>query len=418
MICSVAVIIVSVSACKDGKPPCRKGTHCTLDGEYCQVCPNGTFNDQETIATECQYCRVQCGQKEFMKEPCNVDHDMICECETGYYKEQGPTYGTCLPIKKCPPSYGVKRPGTSWNNTVCERCEKDKFSPDESATQICSPCSSCPSGEEVEERCTASRDTKCRPEGQGLGTGLIIMIVVLCVAAVLVLVLLGILYRRGKLPCIARQGTDKNADEKMNLSHGSPSPQPRAENGTVPNGIHTDYDGLRVNLPHSPGENSSSRGSTVSPRSFQHQNSSGDADSLSQSQDRIPPSFSFDPRNPQRAGNRHDSGGSGYSLQRAFTDLSTDLCSVQWEMFFRRLIGEGSDAIINKVRKNYPNDVQEQIYQLLTEWHKLAPDEAKLENVIAELEDMGENLLASKYKQKLDRSDRTVVTSDSNNSLV
>ena len=40
--------------------------------------------------------------------------------------------------------------------------------------------------------------------GQGLGTGLIIMIVVLCVAAVLVLVLLGILYRRGKLPCIAR----------------------------------------------------------------------------------------------------------------------------------------------------------------------------------------------------------------------
>ena len=84
----------------------------------------------------------------------------------------------------------------------------------------------------------------------------------------------------------------------MTLSDGSPSPQPRAENGTVPNGVHTDYL-QRANLPPSPGENSSSRGSTVPPRSFQHQNSSGDANSLSQSQDGIPQSFSLDPRNPQ-----------------------------------------------------------------------------------------------------------------------
>lgn len=82
------------------------------------------------------------------------------------------------------------------------------------------------------------------------------------------------------------------------------------------------------------------------------------------------------------------------------------------------MFSEGSDAIINRIKKNYPNDVQEQIYQMLTEWQRLAPDEAKLEVVLAELEDMGENLIVSQYKQKLDRSDRTVVSSDSKNSLV
>lgn len=416
MLCSIAVITGLVLGCKDGKPPCQKGTHCTEDGEYCKVCRNGTFNDQETIATECQHCRVQCGQKEFMKESCDKAHDMICECVRGYYKEKGSTYGTCLPFGKCPPGYGVKQPGTPWNNTVCEPCGEGKFSPDESATQICSPCSSCLSGEEVEEKCTASRDTKCQPEGKGLSGWLIALIVIGC-AIVVGLILLLILYRKGQLPC-ARQGGDKHADEKVNLSDGSPSPPPRAENGSVPNGVHAGYsEELRVNLPPSPGEYSSSRGSTVSPRSLQHQNSSGDANSLSQSRE-IPHNFSFDQRNPQRVGNRHDSGGSGYTVHRAFTDLSKDLCSVQWEMLFRRLIGEGSDGIINKVKKNNPHDVQEQIYQTLTEWQKLAPDEANLDNVLAELKDMEENLIVSQYEQKLDRSDRTVVSSDSNNSLV
>ena len=39
--------------------------------------------------------------------------------------------------------------GTPYNDTVCEVCGPDKFSPDESATQICSTCLSCTNGTSI-----------------------------------------------------------------------------------------------------------------------------------------------------------------------------------------------------------------------------------------------------------------------------
>ena len=39
--------------------------------------------------------------------------------------------------------------GTPYNDTVCEVCRPDKFSPDESATQICSTCLSCTNGSSI-----------------------------------------------------------------------------------------------------------------------------------------------------------------------------------------------------------------------------------------------------------------------------
>ena len=39
--------------------------------------------------------------------------------------------------------------GSPYNDTVCEVCGPDKFSPGESATQICSPCLSCTNGSSI-----------------------------------------------------------------------------------------------------------------------------------------------------------------------------------------------------------------------------------------------------------------------------
>ena len=56
--------------------------------------------------------------------------------------------------------------GTPYNDTVCEVCGPDKFSPDESATQICSPCLSCVDGEEEERECNSYTDRVCKPKGK------------------------------------------------------------------------------------------------------------------------------------------------------------------------------------------------------------------------------------------------------------
>ena len=49
---------------------------------------------------------------------------------------------------------------------MCEVCGPDKFSPDESATQICSPCLSCVDGEEEERGCNSYTDRVCKPKGK------------------------------------------------------------------------------------------------------------------------------------------------------------------------------------------------------------------------------------------------------------
>lgn len=92
---------------------------------------------------------------------------------------------------------------------------------------------------------------------------------------------------------------------------------------------------------------------------------------------------------------------SAYTLHRAFTDLSHHLCGVQWEMFFRRLIGRGSEPILYRVKRNHDRDIREQIYQMLLEWERILAKNASLDLIVKELEDFGENLLAEFYKNKL-----------------
>ena len=63
------------------------------------------------------------------------------------------------------------------------------------------------------------------------------------------------------------------------------------------------------------------------------------------------------------------------------------------------LISEGCDAVLAKVKIDHHGSVREQIYQMLLEWQRTKPGEATLDALVEELEDMSENLLASKYKE-------------------
>ena len=74
-----------------------------------------------------------------------------------------------------------------------------------------------------------------------------------------------------------------------------------------------------------------------------------------------------------------------------------------FNFFIVYLFSDGSDALLGKVKRNYRDDVSEQIYQMLQEWKRIKPEEANLDAIIEELEDMEEKLLATQYRERLIR---------------
>ncbi|XP_078684603.1 uncharacterized protein LOC144918044 [Branchiostoma floridae x Branchiostoma belcheri] len=68
----------------------------------------------------------------------------------------------CVPCSPCSPGYGVLRPCTEYQDTVCEACEPGKtFSGTESPWRRCESCVQCAAHELRRRECTPTRNGRC-----------------------------------------------------------------------------------------------------------------------------------------------------------------------------------------------------------------------------------------------------------------
>lgn len=93
-----------------------------------------------------------------MKTPCTDSNDATCACNYGYYMNT--LSQRCEPCTMCPEGQGVLLGCELDHDTVCEECEEDTYSDQESLREPCIPCTSCDDSE-ILHPCTPVTDTVC-----------------------------------------------------------------------------------------------------------------------------------------------------------------------------------------------------------------------------------------------------------------
>ncbi|MGH0137703.1 UNVERIFIED_CONTAM: hypothetical protein FKN15_040744, partial [Acipenser sinensis] len=105
----------------------------------CSPCPAHHYSENWHWDEKCQYCTVVCKEKQNFQHECNSTHNRLCKCMEGYHLE----IEFCIKHSSCRSGYGVKKPGTSEDDTVCERCPEGYYSNELSATKPCIKHTNC-----------------------------------------------------------------------------------------------------------------------------------------------------------------------------------------------------------------------------------------------------------------------------------
>lgn len=117
-----------------------------------------TFSENFSSTEKCQPC-TQCTGLLRMETPCTDSNDATCVCNYGYYLNF--LSQECEPCTKCPEGQGMLLSCELDHDTVCEECNSDTYSDQESSRDPCIPCTTCDEGE-VLEACTSISDTVCQ----------------------------------------------------------------------------------------------------------------------------------------------------------------------------------------------------------------------------------------------------------------
>ncbi|XP_044194309.1 nerve growth factor receptor b [Thunnus albacares] len=170
----VTVLLVGALANKDD---CSSGQY-TASGECCKQCQPGegviklcgvtqticapcldseTFSENFSHTEKCQLC-TQCTGLLRMETPCTDSNDATCVCNYGYYLNH--LSQECEPCTKCPEGQGMLLSCELDHDTMCEECNGDTYSDQESSREPCIPCTTCDEGE-VLEACSSVSDTVC-----------------------------------------------------------------------------------------------------------------------------------------------------------------------------------------------------------------------------------------------------------------
>ncbi|XP_061612426.1 nerve growth factor receptor b [Phyllopteryx taeniolatus] len=153
----------------------------TTDGKCCKQCPPGegvvkpcgvtqtvcapcldseTFSENFSHTERCQPC-TKCTGLFRMETPCTDANDATCVCNYGFYLND--LSQRCEPCTKCPVGQGMLFSCEPDHDTMCEECDRDTYSDQESSRDPCIPCTSCDEGEELQlQACTAVTDTVCQ----------------------------------------------------------------------------------------------------------------------------------------------------------------------------------------------------------------------------------------------------------------
>ncbi|KAL3862207.1 hypothetical protein ACJMK2_008194 [Sinanodonta woodiana] len=354
----------------------------TSEVARCKPCENGTFQTVENIALSCAHCTTDCSQlNQEVIAVCNATTDNICQCISGYFKLN--EEGVCKKHSTCPPGQGVKSPGNKDRNTVCENCVTGKtFSGNNSATEVCMPCTSCERQGLIETSpCTTRSNSECNftvTPGQSDkqdNLGAVIGGIIGGVVVAAIITVATVCYCRRRLKKYERCSNDSKGEKEKNQY---------TLNSTI-NSIEKNPDQDKcINY-----QRKNSRQSSAGLRHSQDSNVTAESGYMSTNVNPSPGQGNL--LDEDRAMVHMNDTDITISLLQK---LSQDLISHDWKFFFRCL--SVTESEIEQVEIDHRN-VREQIYQLLCRLKQRGS--LQMENIIESLISIGRNDLADSYKQ-------------------
>lgn len=130
--------------------------------------PGETFSENFSHTEKCQPC-TSCDDPNGlfrMRAPCTDSNDATCVCNYGYFMNE--ITQRCEPCTVCPLGQGMLFGCEFDHDTVCEECDGDTYSDQESSREPCIPCATCEVDDEILSPCTAVSDTIC--EGKSVSS--------------------------------------------------------------------------------------------------------------------------------------------------------------------------------------------------------------------------------------------------------
>ncbi|XP_072888581.1 tumor necrosis factor receptor superfamily member 14-like isoform X2 [Hemitrygon akajei] len=132
-----------------------------MTGTTCNPCTSGEYMEHPNGLEKCFKCKIcdaELGLQ--VKQNCTYTHNTICKPREGYY-----CIDSCQMARKhtaCSPGEGVKKKGTPFKDTVCEKCPDGTFSSEASTTEECKKWTVCETLKLKQvEPGSAEADVKC-----------------------------------------------------------------------------------------------------------------------------------------------------------------------------------------------------------------------------------------------------------------
>ncbi|KAL3051462.1 hypothetical protein OYC64_001667 [Pagothenia borchgrevinki] len=145
--------------CKQCLPGEGVTSRCGLAQTACTPCLDSeTFSESLSHTETCQPCTM-CSGLLRMKSPCTDSNDATCVCNYSYYLNT--ISQQCEHCTKCPEGEGMLYSCEFDHDTVCEECEEDTYSDQESSREPCIPCTTC-DDDMLLKACTSTTDTVCQ----------------------------------------------------------------------------------------------------------------------------------------------------------------------------------------------------------------------------------------------------------------
>ncbi|KAM6173803.1 tumor necrosis factor receptor superfamily member 1B [Erethizon dorsatum] len=123
---------------------CQPGQHlkafCTKTSDtVCAPCEDSTYTQVWNWVSTCLSCGSPCSSDQVETQACTPQRNRVCACRPGQFCTLGKpdSCRQCIPLRKCPPGYGVARPGTATSDVRCATCAPGTFSSTSSSTEVC-----------------------------------------------------------------------------------------------------------------------------------------------------------------------------------------------------------------------------------------------------------------------------------------
>ncbi|XP_072888583.1 tumor necrosis factor receptor superfamily member 5-like isoform X4 [Hemitrygon akajei] len=188
-----------------------------MTGTTCNPCTSGEYMEHPNGLEKCFKCKIcdaELGLQ--VKQNCTYTHNTICKPREGYY-----CIDSCQMARKhtaCSPGEGVKKKGTPFKDTVCEKCPDGTFSSEASTTEECKKWTVCEMAKLKQvEPGSAEADVKCE-KVSAFNWKVVVSVVVVILLVILGGIVAYVLRKNHKCETGNRNNGDTryhNGDEKV-----------------------------------------------------------------------------------------------------------------------------------------------------------------------------------------------------------